>query len=119
MRIRFWNLVVRVDSINRLFGQVKLFVRKHKLQTTTNGKLLIVTEMISPPGYLLGVIMDILTPLGMFYGEDYALVMEASVRDNDESYSSFIEQELPITTGLDWLSSSLDFNGCYVWCCQD
>jgi hypothetical protein len=115
MKLYFWNLVIRVDSINRLFGQVNLFVRKHRLHAQTNGKLVILTEMISPPAYLTKVVSDILTPLGMEYGEDYLLVMEEPLRGVGDRYSPYIEEELPATRQYDWISSFLDFNGCFVW----
>ena len=117
MKLCFWNLVIRVDSINRYFGRVNLFVRKYRLHARTNGKLLIVSEMISPPAYLTKVVSDILTPIGMEYGEDYLLVMEEPIRGVGNRYSPYIEKEIPATRQYDWICSVLDFNGCFVWYC--
>lgn len=115
IKLHFWNLVVRVDSINRLFGPVNLFVRAYKLHVRTNVKLLIISEMISPPGHLAEIISMVLTPLRMNVSQDYILIMEEPLRGVGDRYSPYIEFELPVTRELDWVQSILDFNGCFVW----
>lgn len=71
--------------------------------------------MISPPGNLGDIISQVLTPLGVEYGEDYLLVMEEPIRGVGDRYSPYIEKEIPATRQYDWIGSIQDFNGCFVW----
>jgi hypothetical protein len=61
------------------------------------------------------VISKVLTPLGMEFGEDYLIGIEEPIRGVGDRYSPYIEKEIPATRQYDWISSVLDFNGCFIW----
>lgn len=47
MTIVFSSLIINVSSVNEKFGGLKDFMSKFDLSGQTNGKLLIVAEMVS------------------------------------------------------------------------
>ena len=74
--IKFYALIIRVDSVNKCYGSLKEFIRKNHLHGTTNGKILILSEMISPGSYLINLGRQLLPSLGMDYEIDYFFVVE-------------------------------------------
>ena len=64
LRIVFYSLVIRGSSINDRYGPIKDFVRKNRLHGVTNGKLVILSEMISPGSYLIDLASSLLPEIG-------------------------------------------------------
>jgi len=54
IKVSFSSLVIRADSINRIFGSANSFIRDHKLFAKTNGKLVVLSEMMEPPPWTPG-----------------------------------------------------------------
>ena len=109
------TLVVRVDSINKAYGDIASFTNKYKLKGVTNGKLYCVAFMTSPSDMLDAIENEYLLSCNFKFGIDYIYFNTepyygVRFEINEDAY-----KELPYTKGLNWIKSVLLPNGNYVW----
>lgn len=114
--IRFSTLVIDVSSLNGNQVTVAEFVNQQKINCITNGKLLLVYEMRSDFSYLIELVNSYIEPQGLRNNVEYSFIQEQLTIgvDNREQFD-VIGSELPETQNLDWLSSEITEEGCFVW----
>jgi hypothetical protein len=115
LRITFFSLIIRVSSINSTHGTLKDFVRENRLHGVTNGKLLILSEMISPGSYLIELSRKLLPKKGTKERIDFVMVQEQLVQGVGGRVSELVDEEIPECKDIPWLGSKITLNGNYVW----
>jgi hypothetical protein len=114
LRIVFFSIVVKVQSINQVYGPLKDFVRRHKLHGVTNGRVLVISEMMIPGAYLLNLAESILKPIGLGYGKDFVFVVEQPLQ-GVEGTNELLGYEIPECRDIPWLGSIISKQGNFVW----
>lgn len=109
------SLIVNVASVNNKFGPLKDFMSKFDLIGQTNGKLLIVAEMVSPPYNLINIVEAKLHPLGFMDKIDYVIVEERLIRGGGNTYASYSNRSNPECKNIIWLGSVIQADGNFVW----
>ena len=115
MPIVFSSLIVNVASVNKKFGPLKDFMSKFDLSGQTNGKLLIVGEMVSPPYNLIKIVETNLHPLGFMDKLDYVIAEERLIRGAGNTYGPYLNQSNPECENITWLGSVIKADGNFVW----
>lgn len=115
LRIVFFSLVIRVSSINNNYGSVTEFVTANNLHGVTNGKLLVLSEMMSPGYKLINLAESLLTKIGMLYGEDYIFLEEQLVYGAGGRVSELLNKEIPECQEISWLGSVITIHGNLIW----
>lgn len=115
LRITFFALVIRVSSINDRYGTVKDFVRRNRLHGVTNGKILVISEMLAPGSFLIDLSRKLLPQIGMLYRRDFIILQERLIRGYGKRMDEFLNKEIPECRGVDWLGSEITYKGNYVW----
>ena len=113
------TLVVRVDSINKVYGDVASFSKKFNLGGVTNGKLFCVAFMTSLSDSIFSIEQDILAVANFKFNEDYIYFEEEIFYGVGFAVSEDAYKELPYTKGLNWIKSILLPSGNYVWFTDD
>lgn len=108
-------LFINVSSINEKLGiTVDDFVENYKLWGVTNGKLLIIADMIHPSEGLEMIVSDVLLPNGFERGPDWEYTYERDTY-NAPYDSGYLFKEIPELEDLDWVDSALLEDGNWVW----
>ena len=79
----FTTLVIRVDSIKKVYGDFEEFVDKNNLWGQTNNKLYVLAEMNYPAYHLNKIMENTLIPLGLKEGIDYCYLSEQMIQKYD------------------------------------
>lgn len=112
----FSFLVIRVDSIVKKFGSVEDFAIDNDISGVTNGKLVVMYEMMEPPPYLNKLVDEVLEPAGLKKYEDYVIAFEQMPTSHGlKFYPSNINEPIPICDKTEWLGSIVSDIGNYVW----
>lgn len=109
------TIVIRVDRINEVFGEVATFCEKFNLHGLTNGKLLVISFMTSISDTIYDLENNIFLPANFKYKEDYLYFDEYLYYGVKYAISEHAYQELPFTKGLNWIKSILLKSGNYIW----
>lgn len=115
MQIFFSVLIINVESINNKYGQLNDFINEYSIAGETNGKLLVLSEMMEPPIELLEFIDKELNPLGFEEKKDYLICYEQLVKGVKGSITPLLNMEIPECVGVDWLGSIIKMEGNYIW----
>lgn len=115
MPIVFSSLIINVASINKKYGALNEFMAKFDLSGQTNGKLLIVAEMTSPPFHLINIVETQLHPLGFTKKQDYVFAAEELIHGVGDSYTPYLNQPHPACENISWLGSVIKTDGNFVW----
>lgn len=115
MPIVFSSLIVNVTSVNKKFGLLNDFMSKFDLSGQTNGKLLIVAEMASPPYDLLKIVETKFRPLGFINKLDYVIAKEQLIRGAGNAYRPHLNRSNPDCKNISWLGSVIKADGNFVW----
>lgn len=115
MPIVFSSLIINVASVNKKFGTLKDFITKFDLNGQTNGRLLVVAEMVSPPYNLIQIVENRLRPLGFVNKRDYVFADEELVHGAGDTYSPYLNQPHPTCKNIPWLGSLINADGNFVW----
>jgi hypothetical protein len=109
------TLVVRVDSINKAYGDVATFTEKFKLGGVTNGKLFCIAFMTSVSDSIFNLEDQLLTSVGMKFEEDYIYFDTQIFYGVHYSIPDDAYQEISYTIGLNWIKSILLPSGNFIW----
>lgn len=115
MPIVFSSLIINVASVNKKFGTLKDFITKFDLNGQTNGKLLVVAEMVSPPYNLIQIVENRLCPLGFVNKRDYVFADEELIHGAGDTNSPYLNQPHPTCKNIPWLGSLINADGNFVW----
>jgi len=114
--VKFSTLVVDISALNGKLTSVAEFVNQHNINCKTNGRLLLVHEMRSDFSYLTELVNCCIEPQGLRYNIAYTFIEEQLTRGVDNKQEvDVIDSELPETQNLDWLSSKITEEGCFIW----
>ncbi|MCG2431931.1 hypothetical protein [Aequorivita xiaoshiensis] len=111
----FSSLIINVASVNKKFGTLIDFISKFDLNGQTNGKLLIVAEIVTPPGNLIQIVENRLRPLNFVNKLDYVFVDEELIRGAGGSYTPYLNQPHLACKNIPWLGSLITADGNFVW----
>ena len=103
LKLVFSGLIIRVDSINRYFGKLRTFLDSHVNYGVTNGKLLLMLEMNSPPHYLIEFSENVLIPLGLKEKEDFIFAEEEMVSSEKIERHSTTNQPNSGCINISWI----------------
>jgi hypothetical protein len=108
-------LIIRVQSINEIFGiSVRDFVEKFNLWGVSNGKILLMADMMYPSEELGRVVSDILDVNGFIREIDWAVSYERNCYY--EPYESgYLFKEIPELEEITWLESIMLEDGNWIW----
>ena len=81
----------------------------------TNGKLVQIFEMRSPPDELEHLIVHKLYPLGFEYKKDLIILEEQLIYGVGDRITPLIKQPIPGSIEIEWLDSIISMNGNFVW----
>lgn len=115
MHIVFSSLIINVRSINKKFGRLKQFMDEFNLAGQTNGKLLIVSEMVSPLYELVNIVEKQFKPLGFIKDRDFIFMNVQSIRGSGNAFPPTIDKTHPDCVGILWLGSLITAQGNFVW----
>ncbi|WP_313115156.1 hypothetical protein [Aequorivita sediminis] len=115
MPIVFSSLIINVASVNKKFGTLKDFISNFDLNGQTNGKLLILAEMASPPYNLLQIVENQLCPLGFVNKRDYVFADEELIHGAEDISTPYLNQAHPACKNIPWLGSLIKADGNFVW----
>lgn len=115
LKISFSTLIIRVQSIVEKFGAVEDFVEKFDLNGVSNGKLLLMTEMMEPPHSLIEKVENCLLPSSFQEKEDFIIAYEQMPYGIKGEPSPLLNREHSACLEIKWLSSIIHPEGNYVW----
>ncbi len=81
----------------------------------TNGKLLVVAQMVSPPFELIDLVATRLQPLGFLEKDDNVFADEELIRGVGYEYTPNLNKPHPDCEGVSWLGSIISKRGNLVW----
>lgn len=115
MYIVFSALIINVTSINKIYGTLKDFMVEFDFGGYTNGKLLIISQMVSPPFELMEFVDAHLELLGFAHRKDYIFAEEQLIHGAGGSITPYLNQPHPDCDGISWLGSKISRERNYVW----
>jgi len=119
VKLFFVALIINVESINRVFGDLQDFVQEYQIEGNSNGKLLIICDMTYPSDEIDKVIINCLRPLGLKERNDFVVAEEVIVNGRYEDCCefdiSYWHKEHPQLRHLDWLESICLEDGNWIW----
>ena len=115
LKISFSTLIIRVQSIVEKFGALEDFAEKFDLYGVSNGKLLLMTEMMEPPNDLIQKVETCLLPSSFQEKEDFIIAYEQMPYGIKRESSPLPNSEHPACREIKWLSSIIHPEGNYVW----
>ena len=114
--IKFSSLIINGASLNREKTIIYEFVQNHNIDCKTNGKLIVMYEMNSHHPTLSEFAKSHLHPLGLKDRKDYLFIEEQlHLGVEGKSNKSHLGREMPETIGIQWLSSKMTKDGCFVY----
>lgn len=121
IKICFTTLVIRIDRINKKYGDLIDFMSEHKLSGVFNEKIYCTSDMSSGQE-LNNIVRNVLNPLGFVENDDYCWLSEQLTVGHDSSSHDIIHKEHPDIKNIDWLGSVILENGnwiCFIDSTQD
>lgn len=115
LEVQFSSCFFRVDRILALVESLERFQTIIDRPMFTNGKLVQIFEMRSPPDELEHLIVHKLFPLGFEYKKDLIILEEQLVYGVGDRITPLINQPIPESLEIDWLDSIISLNGNFVW----
>ncbi len=115
LSLSFSGLIIRVQSIEEKFGKFDDFIREFDLYGVTNGKLLLMIEMMQPPFELIEKVEKHLLPLGFKKEQDFIFAYELPSIEFGNKPSPHLYREHPDCKEISWLGSLIHENGNYIW----
>lgn len=119
VKLVFVSLIVNVESINRVFGELQDFAQEYQIEGYTNGKLFMICDMMCPSEEIGQVVVNCLRPLGLKERTDFVVAEEVMVNspgaDPVGVDISYWNQEHPQLRHLDWLGSICLSDGNWIW----
>lgn len=115
MRISCGSLIINVASINEKFEMLKDFMAEFHMGGYTNGKLLVISQMASPPFALIEFVEEKLEPIGFLKKEDFVFAEEELVHGANYTYTPHLNKSHPDCEGVFWLGSIISTRGNLVW----
>ena len=115
LEVQFSSCFFRVDRILALVESLERFQSIIDRPILTNGKLVQIFEMRSPPDELGHLIVQILFPLGFEYKEDLIILEEELIYGAGDRITPLINQPIPESLEIEWLDSIISMNGNFVW----
>ena len=107
--IVFLSIVIRVDSINKLYpGGLKEFIKHELIYGVCNGRLFIFSEMMSEPNHIAIVYDQLLKPNGFIKNNDFVIGL-------DERFDEKRRGKPLEWCNVRWLKSEITPNGNFVW----
>jgi hypothetical protein len=94
---------------------LEAFYDEHAKFGVTNGEILIIQEMNSPPHYLIEYAKNVLVPLGLKEKEDYLFAEEELIYGVGYEPSPLLNKPHPACEQISWLSSIITLEGNFVW----
>ena len=115
LRIKFASLIINVSSLNEYNTSIKDFIQDNNIKCKTNGKIIVMYEMISSHPFLSDLAKTHLEPLGLEHYKDFVFLQEPMTMgvEGRPSFTKF-DQELEDTIDIPWLSSIVTKEGCFV-----
>lgn len=113
--IVFSTLIINVDSLNKKGILLENFGKNLNHNCVTNGKLLFFSEMNQPQIMLEEIINELLTPLDLKFGDDYAIGYEQLIYGVGNTITPLLNKELPELEEINWLNSKITYKGNFVW----
>jgi hypothetical protein len=113
--IYFFAMVIRVRSINRKVGSVETIHRLVDREMLTNGKMLVMFEMVYPPIDFHEIWEEFLKPKGFKIDKDLVFLEEQLIRGVDGTESCYLD-EIPGSEEIPWLKIRVSEDGNYAWC---
>lgn len=121
IKICFTTLVIRIDRINKKYGDLIDFMSEYKLSGVFNEKIYCTSDMSSGQE-LNNIVRNALNPLGFVENDDYCWLSEQLTVGHDSSSYDIIHKEHPNIKNIDWLGSVILENGnwiCFIDSTQD
>lgn len=122
INVNFTTLVIRIERVNEVYGDLIDFISEYNLYGVFNEKIYCLSEMCSPPNYLEELVETVLEPLGLIQDKDYCFLSEQLTVGHGFSSHEIIHKEHPDIKNIDWLGSVILENGnwiCYLDSSQD
>jgi hypothetical protein len=117
LSLSFISLVINVEPINQNIGLIHEFCNANNLYGATNGKLLLVADMVYPSEELNNL-SNLLEENGVAFEKDYLFLEEQlteGVTRVKDHYPSPIGQKIPGTENCTWIASEIREDGNWVW----
>ena len=115
LEVQFSSCFFRVDRILALVESLERFQTIIDRPIRTNGKLVHIFEMRSPPHEIEEMIVNQLFPLGFEYKKDLIILEEQLIHGTGNRISPLLNQAIPESLEIDWLDSIITLNGNFVW----
>jgi hypothetical protein len=115
LEVQFSSCFFRVDRILALVESLERFQTIIDRPIRTNGKLVNIFEMRSPPNEIKEMIVHQLLPLGFEYKKDLIILEEQLIHGAGNRISPLLNQAIPESLEIDWLDSIITLNGNFVW----
>lgn len=116
MQIRFHTLVIDMSALNGRLDSVLEFSDSHNIQFITNGRLLLNYSMNKDFFFLPDLVSCCVESQEFKYNNAYSFIEEQlTIGVIGGETMDFLGKELPETHDLDWLSSEINNNGCFIW----
>lgn len=113
IRLEFCSLIIRVSSIRKHFSDVDDFFSEHGRFGISNGEILLMKEMNSPPHFLIEYAQNVLSPLGFKEKEDFIFAEEIMYCENEKDSNKPVPH--PSCEGISWLTISITPSGNFAW----
>ena len=115
IRVLFSTLVVNAASLVKYDTSIKDFIQDDNIKCKTNGKIIVIYEMMSSHPFLSELATSHLGPLGLKHYKDFIFLQEPMTMgvEGRPSLTKF-DQELEGTIDIPWLSSVITKDGCFV-----
>ena len=114
MQITFSSLIIKVKSINMLSKSLDHFQQSVNMRIFTNGHLVILNEMKTPPTELLELTDKYLIPLGYEYENDYLFLDEQLLKGVGHKITPHIHRSVPGSESIKWLETFVRLDGNFV-----
>lgn len=111
----FFCLVIRIDSVLRIHGDLPSFVEEHMPRGSVNKQLLIMSSMSCPGPEIGGLIVDVLGPKGYITNEDYAVIQEDPPMRHVEGRTRYVSLPNMSCKDVPWLGSVVTDGGNFIW----
>jgi hypothetical protein len=116
LRIRFSSLIINASSLDENKTSIKDFIQDNNINCQTNGKIIVMSEMMSRHPFLSNLAKTHLEPLGLEHYKDFIFLQEPMTMGVEGRGEPFVfDQELEKTLDVPWLSSIVTRQGCFVF----
>ena len=115
LRVVHTSLIIRVESIHEKFGiPVNDFIEKFDLWGVSNGKILLIADMMDSSEALEKIVNEVLTPHHFERKKDWETTYERDCYTLPYE-SGYLFKEIPELEGMKWIDSILLEDGNWIW----